>query len=275
MSFLNAHFFMRRQKFNLPTLAPGEPFPAVDTAWGPESPACGLLAMGGKLDVATLCNAYAQAIFPWFSEGQPILWWSTDPRMVLDVAHFRLHRSLRQTLKKFIDDPRCEIRIDTAFSRVIRACAQSQRDGPPGQQAQDERDEKPGTWIVDEMLKAYCELHRAGFAHSIETWVNGELVGGLYCVALGTAVFGESMFSWQPNASKIALAALVCLCRRQGIRLIDCQQNTAHLASLGAAEMPRAKFQAHVKSSSVQRPAQWQFDPIYWGELMNSRAAGT
>lgn len=266
---------MRRQNFHLPTLAPGEPFPAVDTAWGPESPACGLLAMGGKLDVATLRNAYANAIFPWFSEGQPILWWSTDPRMVLDVAQFKLHRSLKQTLKKFIEDSCCEIRIDTAFERVINACAQSQRVGPPGQQADPQSDDRPGTWIVDEMVKPYCELHQAGLAHSVETWVNGELVGGLYCVALGAAVFGESMFSLQPNGSKIALAALVCLCRRQGIRLIDCQQNTSHLSSLGAAEMPRARFQAHVKTSSLQVAPKWKFEPLYWHELLNSRAAGT
>ena len=266
---------MRRQKFQLHTLAPGEPFPPVHTAWGPDSPACGLLAMGGKLDVATLCNAYANAIFPWFSIGQPILWWSTDPRMVLDVAQFRLHRSLKQTLKKFIADTRCEIRIDTSFERVITACAQSQRSGPPGQPPERHDRDKPGTWIVDEMIQAYCELHRAGFAHSVETWVNGELVGGLYCVALGTAVYGESMFSLQANASKIALAALVCVCRKNGIKLIDCQQNTAHLSSLGALEMPRAMFQAHVKTSSLEAPAQWKFEPLYWDELMNSRAAGT
>ena len=195
--------------------------------------------------------------------------------MVLEVAQFKLHRSLKQTLKRFINDPRCEIRIDTAFERVISACALSLRDGPPGHPVQLQGGEKPDTWIVEEMVQAYSELHRAGFAHSVETWVNGELVGGLYCVSLGAAVFGESMFSVQPNGSKIALAALVCLCRKNGIRLIDCQQNTSHLSSLGAVEMPRAMFQAHVKTSSIQAPAQWKFEPLYWHELMNSRAAGT
>jgi leucyl/phenylalanyl-tRNA---protein transferase len=244
----------------LPHLAPGQAFPPAESALPADSSAPGLLASGGALDVPSLCAAYSSGIFPWFSEGQPILWWSPDPRMTLDVKDFRLHRSLRQTLVKFASSPNCEIRFDSAFSHVISSCAASPRDG------------QPGTWIVPEMVQAYCALHRAGFAHSVETWINGELVGGLYCVALGRAVFGESMFTRVPNASKIALAALVCFCRAYGIALIDCQQNTRHLASLGASEIPREDFLKHIGLAAKTSPPRWQFKPIYWDEILRQGA---
>ena len=244
----------------LPWLEPGEPFPDVSCAWGAAEPAPGLLAAGGALDVATLTRAYASGIFPWFSDGQPILWWSPDPRMALHVDEFRLHRSLRKTLAQFRLDARCEIRVDSAFDEVISACAGSLR---PGQS---------GTWIVPEMVAAYQAFHRAGLAHSVETWVNGKLVGGLYCVGLGRAVFGESMFTRVPDASKIALAALVCLCRQQGVTLIDCQQNTRHLASLGAREIARDLFLQHVRQTRSQPPLRWQFDPVYWNALLPPEA---
>lgn len=250
---------MRANPIHLPFLKPGQVFPPVDQAWGPESPASGLLAAGGQLDVATLRRAYSEGIFPWFSEGQPILWWSPDPRMALEIQQFRLHRSLRQVLQKFRASPGCEIRIDSAFEQVINACAHSPRDGKTGAAS--------GTWIVPEMVQAYCALHRSGNAHSVETWVDGQLVGGLYCVALGRAVFGESMFMKVPNASKIALAALVCFCRVHGITTVDCQQNTRHLASLGAREMTRADFLQTVQKGLVQPPPDWRFDPLYWREL--------
>jgi leucyl/phenylalanyl-tRNA---protein transferase len=253
---------MPRPTLQLPQLRPGQAFPPVEQAWGPDSPACGLLAAGGRLDVPTLVRAYSSGIFPWFSDDQPILWWSTDPRMVLKVSQFKLRRSLRQALQRFRRDAGCEIRIDTAFEDVITACAQSLR----GSSIAD----APGTWIVPDMVKAYVALHQAGFAHSVETWVNDELVGGLYCVALGRAVFGESMFSVQTDASKIALAALVCFCRRQGIQMIDCQQNTGHLASLGAGEMARSAFLAHVKISAAQPAPEWRFEDLYWQELLTS-----
>lgn len=240
----------------LPWLEPGEPFPDVARAWGPADPAPGLLAAGGALDVATLTNAYGRGVFPWFSDGQPILWWSPDPRMALQVAEFRLHRSLRRTLAQFRLDARCEIRIDSAFDDVIRACAGSPR---PGQS---------GTWIVPQMVSAYQALARAGLAHSVETWIDGELVGGLYCVALGRAVFGESMFTRVPDASKIALAALVALCRQHGVRLIDCQQNTRHLASLGAREMERRDFVTHVAQTAREPGPPWHFEPVYWTQLL-------
>ena len=254
---------MRARPLPLSWLEPGDDFPPVDQAWGPGSEAPGLLAAGGSLDVDSLRRAYAHGIFPWFSTGQPILWWSTDPRMVLDVAQFRLHRSLRKTLQKFCISPGCEIRIDSAFEQVITACAGSPR---PGQD---------GTWIVPAMAQAYLELHRAGHAHSVETWVDGQLMGGLYCVALGRAVYGESMFARTSDASKIALAALVAFCRYQGITRIDCQQNTSHLASLGAREIPRVDFLRHVATARLDPSPSWRFEPLYWRELMTDTAETT
>jgi leucyl/phenylalanyl-tRNA--protein transferase len=241
---------------HLPWLNPGDPFPHPSRAWDDRQPAPGLLAAGGALDVDTLRRAYAGGIFPWFSEGQPILWWSTDPRMVLFTDEFKLHRSLRKTLARFVADPRCEIRFDSSFDAVIGACATSDR---PGQS---------GTWIVPAMVAAYRAFHRAGFAHSIETWIDGELAGGLYCVSIGRAVFGESMFTRVPDASKIALAALVAWCRHEGVAMVDCQQNTRHLASLGAREIPRQQFVEQVAAEIPRPPVRWQFEPVYWKTLL-------
>jgi leucyl/phenylalanyl-tRNA---protein transferase len=241
----------------LPWLAPGDPLPDPATAWGDDDPVPGLLAAGGALDIGSLLHAYGRGAFPWFSDGQPILWWSPDPRMVLEMTHFRLHRSLRKTLARFAADARCQIRIDHDFATVIAACSEAPR---PGQS---------GTWIVPQMVQAYMALHRAGHAHSVETWIDGELAGGLYCVALGRAVFGESMFARRPDASKIALAALVCFCRRHGIALVDCQQNTHHLASLGAHEISRARFLQHIEREARQARPAWRFEPVYWTELLS------
>ena len=242
----------------LPWLEPGDSLPSPTDAWGTHDPAPGLLAAGGTLDVASLCAAYAQATFPWYGPGQPILWWSPDPRMVLPVAQFRLHRSLRKTLQAFRARPGCEIRVDSAFEAVITACATKERVG------------QAGTWIVPDMVRAYAALHAAGHAHSVETWVDGKLTGGLYCVALGRAVFGESMFAHATDASKIALAALVCLCRHHGVELIDCQQNTRHLASLGGREIPRSDFLAHIRQAQTLQSPAWVFDPLYWNALLPS-----
>ncbi|MGE8396658.1 MAG: leucyl/phenylalanyl-tRNA--protein transferase [Comamonas sp.] len=230
-------------------------FPPVNLAWGADSPMPGLLAAGGTLDAAHLQAAYRQGIFPWFSPGQPNLWWSPDPRMVLKTADFRLHPSMRKTLRKFIRTPDHEVRIDSAFRQVMEHCAQTPRDG------------QNGTWIVPSIIDAYCELHQQGFAHSVETWVNGQLVGGLYCVALGQAVYGESMFAHATDASKIALAALVSLCRHHGATQIDCQQATAHLASLGAREQPRADFLAEAAVQQNKPAMDWNFRPVYWDSL--------
>jgi leucyl/phenylalanyl-tRNA--protein transferase len=241
-------------------LEPGDPFPPVEQALGEDSQAPGLLAAGGDLDAERLRSAYAQGIFPWFSPGQPVLWWSPDPRMVLQVADFKLHRTLKKTLRQFLQTPGCEVRMDSAFEAVIRKCAKAPREG------------QNGTWIVPAMVQAYCDLHAQGLAHSVETWVDGQLVAGLYCVSLGKAVFGESMFSDRTDASKIALAALVAFCMRHGMTQIDCQQNTRHLASLGAAPVPRAQFTGSLPQA-CQTPAPiWHFSPADWGLLLNVTA---
>lgn len=153
--------------------------------------------------------------------------------------------------------------MDSAFEQVIQACSASPREG------------QTGTWIVPDMMAAYRDLHRAGYAHSVETWVNGRLTGGLYCVALGKAVFGESMFSRATDASKIALAALVAFCRHHAIQQIDCQQNTRHLASLGAREISRTLFTQKVSAGLSQTAPVWQFDPLYWRELLPSKSTQT
>lgn len=234
-------------------------FPDVAAALGPGSEAPGLLAAGGDLSPRRLQRAYRSGIFPWYGVGQPLLWWSPDPRMVLYTGEFKLSRSLRKTLKQFRRDPACALRIDAAFGRVIRACAATPRAG------------QAGTWIVPEMVEAYEAWHRLGEVHSFETWVDGELVGGLYGICLGRMFFGESMFSWQTDASKIALAGLVAYCQTHGIRMIDCQQRTDHLASLGAREIPRQQFLAHVREAA-QEPslAQWRFDDAHWDSLERS-----
>ncbi|MFZ3139301.1 leucyl/phenylalanyl-tRNA--protein transferase [Polaromonas sp.] len=244
----------------LPWLVAGQEFPPLETAWGSKDPAPGLLAAGETLDVPTLLRAYSRGIFPWFSLGQPVLWWSPDPRMVLRTCDFRLHRSLRKSIVHFMHDARCEIRFDSAFERVISACAGKSRAG------------QSGTWIVSEVAQAYGELHRAGQAHSVETWINGELAGGLYCVNLGRMVFGESMFAHQTDASKIALAALVAFCRAEDIEMIDCQQNTGHLASLGAAEISRAEFAIHLSRNVDKTTPAWHFDSLYWQQILTATA---
>jgi leucyl/phenylalanyl-tRNA---protein transferase len=220
----------------LPILGVNSPFPPVNQAWDDQDPIPGLLCAGADLSVERLVAAYSQGIFPWFGAGEPILWWSPDPRMVLQVANFKLHRSLKQAIKRFAADNDCEIRMDTAFPAVIAACANIRRGL------------NNGTWIVPAMQAAYIRLHAAGFAHSIETWVRGKLVGGLYFTRVGEAIFGESMFSHQTDASKIALAALVDWCKNHSIEWIDCQQQTAHLASLGAAPITRSAFIEKLKS---------------------------
>jgi leucyl/phenylalanyl-tRNA---protein transferase len=193
--------------------------PAEDALSYPE----GLVAIGGALTPPWLVHAYRHGIFPWYSVGQPILWWSPDPRAVLFPAEFCLSRSLRQSIR----NRGYETRLDTAFEAVIDACAAPRaRDG--------------GTWITAEMRAAYLALHGAGLALSVETWRGGELVGGLYGVALGRVFYGESMFARQRDASKVALARLVEECQLRDVRLIDCQMATAHLASLGSR--PRREF---------------------------------
>ncbi len=226
----------------IPWLESGDPFPPVAQAL--DEP-CGLLAAGTDLSPARLLTAYRNGIFPWYNAGQPVLWWSPDPRMVLFPAEFRMPRSLAKRLRR----RDYEIRVDTAFAAVMRACAAP-------------RDDAAGTWITPEMIAAYCELHRRGHAHSVETWIAGELAGGLYGVALGRMFYGESMFTRVPDASKIALAHLVFQLQRRQFGMIDCQMNTAHLARFGAREIPRHAFSQRLVEL-VNYPSSadvWRFD---------------
>ncbi|MEP7282303.1 MAG: leucyl/phenylalanyl-tRNA--protein transferase [Rubrivivax sp.] len=230
------------------------PLPRPGSVDEPELP--GLVAAGGRLSPRRLDEAYRLGLFPWYGPGQPVLWWSPDPRMVLEVDQFRLSRSLRRTLREFLRTPGNEVRFDHDFAAVIAACATTPRDG------------QQGTWIVPAMVAAYTDWHRAGRTHSVETWVDGTLVGGLYFVSIGRMVFGESMFSHRTDASKIALAALVAACRARGIERIDCQQHTAHLASFGAHEVPRAEFLARLTPALGAAPAgDWTYDPASWARL--------
>lgn len=187
----------------------------------------GLLAVGGDLSLERLTNAYRRGIFPWFGVGDPILWWSPDPRTVLIPDEVHVSRSLRKRLRR----RGYGMTMDRTFERVIRACSAP-------------RDSQSGTWIVPEMIRAYENLHRAGFAHSVEAWEDRRLVGGLYGVAIGRAFFGESMFSRADDASKVALVHLCERLAHWGFGIIDCQMYTAHLASMGAKEMPRRRFTA-------------------------------
>ncbi len=206
----------------IPWLENGDPFPPLSQALREPN---GLLAAGDTLSEERLLSAYRRGIFPWYSEGQPVLWWSPDPRMVLFPAEFRVPRSLAKRLRRHD----FEIRIDTAFEAVMRACAAPRRDGG-------------GTWITEDMIDAYCRLHCMGHAHSVETWIGGQLAGGLYGLALGRMFFGESMFARTADASKIALVALVRRLENHRFGMIDCQMNTAHLARFGAREIPRQAF---------------------------------
>jgi leucyl/phenylalanyl-tRNA--protein transferase len=240
----------------LPWLADDAPFPPTALAADDSTDFPGLLAAGGGLSVARLRSAYSQGVFPWYSEGQPVLWWTTHPRMVLYTAEFKLSRSLRKTLQHFMARPGCELRFDHDFAAVIRACASAPRDG------------QHGTWIVPEMIEAYIRLHEAGTAHSVETWMDGTLSGGLYLINLGGMVYGESMFARRTDASKIALAALVAFCLAHNITLIDCQQHTQHLASLGARLIRREQFEAHLRDTvGKPAPAAWAYDRAHWALL--------
>ena len=247
---------MSIQKNNIPWIEESDPLPPAHSACSDEASGLkGLVAAGGGLSVERLLEAYSHGMFPWYSEGQPVLWWSPTPRMVLEVENFKLHRSLRKTLQKFTQTPSASVTFDTAFDRVIEHCAAFEREG------------QNGTWILEDMVSAYQALHRAGFAHSVETWINGKLVGGLYCVSIGKAVFGESMFALQTDASKIALSALVAFSKQHDISWIDCQQNTKHLAFLGAQEIPQAAFLQSVEKAVTQTAPTWEFLPLYWKNL--------
>ena len=226
----------------IPWLTSESPFPPLHSALVQPN---GLLAVGGDLSPHRVISAYRNGIFPWFNEGEPILWWSPDPRMVLFPSDLKISRSLQKCLKK----GNYEIRTDSAFDQVIRGCA-----APRGAHG--------ATWIHEEMISAYTALHEMGLAHSVETWINGELMGGLYGVAQGKVFFGESMFSRVSDASKIAFVHLVRQLDRWGFGMIDCQMKTAHLASFGAREIPRQEFSQKLKElvNYPQGGGKWCFD---------------
>ena len=207
----------------------------------------GLLALGGDLRPERLLSAYARGIFPWY-ESDPILWFSPDPRMVLVPGDPCVSRSLQKTLRQ----ERYSVRMDTAFERVIRACAEIPR---PGQD---------GTWITPEMIEAYVELHRLGYAHSTEAWLQGELVGGAYGICLGSAFFGESMFAAESDASKVAFVSLVEQLDAWGMSIIDCQVSTDFLASFGALEWPRDRFLDELDTAleAPTRTGPWSFAAV-------------
>ncbi|KNH09133.1 Leucyl/phenylalanyl-tRNA- protein transferase [Candidatus Burkholderia brachyanthoides] len=248
----------------VPWLAHDDPFPSVERALNASSGAPGLLAASADLLPARLYDAYQHGIFPWYSDGQPVLWWSPDPRMVLKPTEFKLSDFLRKTLKRVARDPIWEVRVDDDFAAVMGECADTPR--------LDQR----GTWITSEIVEAYSTLHRAGQGHSIETWydghrVGGHRVGGLYGVSFRRMFFGESMFAHKTDASKIALSALVGHLRRHKIEMIDYQQHTSHLASLGCREIPRREFVAHLKKAARETQISWRFDKSVLTDLLEKR----
>lgn len=218
----------------IPLLGPFDPFPPTDRALDEPN---GLLAAGGGLSSARLLDAYSRGIFPWFSDGDPVLWWSPDPRMVLETGDMHVSRSLRRRLRK----RDYQVTMDRAFHEVLRHCASP-------------REDQAGTWLLPPMIRAYGRLHDSGYAHSVEVWMGDEIAGGLYGVAVGRMFFGESMFSRQSDGSKIALAHLVAQLSRWSFPIIDCQMRTSHLASLGAFDMPRRQFQRLI-DRLVKEPA--------------------
>lgn len=211
-------------------------FPEVETAT-PE----GLLAYGGDLSPSRLLMAYRKGIFPWYNAGDPILWWSPDPRLVLFLDEFKLRKSLKKRLKSF------EIRYDTAFVEVMKACGEIPREG------------QKGSWIIPEVIEAYSVLHDMGYAHSIEAWQDGKLVGGLYGVVIGKMFFGESMFARVSDASKAAFATLIERLKAEGFTMIDCQIPSPHLKSLGAREISRTEF-----IQRLQRAVDEEYTPKHW-----------
>ncbi len=227
----------------IPWLSERDSFPPVETALRDPN---GLLAAGGDLSTERLLNAYGRGIFPWFGDNDPVLWWSPDPRMVLWLRDLHVSRSLRRTIRS----RRYAVTLDAAFPQVVAACAEP-------------RDAEGGTWITPGMMEAYDRLAARGHAHSVEVWSEGELAGGLYGVALGRMFYGESMFSRRAGASKVALVYLVRHLEHWGFELIDCQMSTAHLASLGAREIPRTEFLRHVDRLSrlPAAPSPWTLQP--------------
>lgn len=230
----------------IPWLSPEDPFPAIDQALGDETGLGGLVAAGADLSPARVLDAYRRGIYPWYSVDQPVLWWSPDPRMVLYLEEFKVSRSFRRTIRTCMREASWSFLMDTHFADVMRACARTPRNG------------QTGTWITMDMRNAYGELHASGHAHSFEAWHYGQLVGGGYGISIGRMFYGESMFALETDASKLALAALVNCLQKLEFHVIDCQQNTRHLASLGGREIPRTEFARQVTHlAGLDAPLVW------------------
>ncbi|WP_246157056.1 leucyl/phenylalanyl-tRNA--protein transferase [Oceanispirochaeta crateris] len=219
------------------------PFPPEET-WEDE-----IVGVGGNLSPGLLLSAYVQGIFPWFNEGEEILWWSLDPRFVLYHENLKVSRSMRKVLKS----GKFTLTLDRAFRDVMTGCGKVPRKG------------QDGTWISSEMLEAYCSLHELGFAHSVEVWEAGRLAGGLYGLSLGRVFFGESMFALSANASKTALIALSCFLQHKGFAFIDCQQHTEHLGSLGACDVPRSRFLKELKEALTEGTVRGNWSLLFPG----------
>lgn len=234
----------------IPWLGPQDLFPNPLFAADPDASVPGLIAVSERLYPHQLLQAYQLGIFPWYSDKQPVLWWSPDPRMVLRPLNFKCSDSLKKNIRHFCQDSQAQLVVDEDFGAVIRACATS------------DRKDQDGTWITHEIMDSYTHIHEQGHAHCIALIENGDLIGGLYCVALGGMVFGESMFSRKPNASKLALAALCAWCIQNEVTMIDCQQETAHLSSMGATPIARQEFleqlQISLNQTNIEKP--WKFD---------------
>ena len=234
----------------IPWLGIADSFPDPSITPDPDPAVPGLFAVSEHIYPGQLSAAYQLGLFPWYSARQPVLWWSPDPRMVLDPEQFIISKSLLKTLRHFYHQPSTQIQVDQHFDAVVRACATTQRKN------------QDGTWITHEIIEAYTALHEAGHAHSIAVVEHEQLLGGLYCVNFGGMVYGESMFSHADNASKIALATLCAWCYDRGVKMIDCQQETAHLHSLGARPIARAAFLQHIHQAIQQNQTlvPWSFD---------------
>ncbi|QWE15799.1 leucyl/phenylalanyl-tRNA--protein transferase [Polynucleobacter sp. AP-Nino-20-G2] len=235
---------------NITWLGAHDPFPNPISCQDPDPSVPGLIAVSERIYPGQLARAYQLGIFPWYSDNQPVLWWSPNPRMVLKTANFKCHDSLKKTIRQFLQDSKKEIVVDGDFASVVRSCATASRK------------DQDGTWITHEIMDAYTQLHEQSHAHSIAVLEDGCLIGGLYCVAFGSMVFGESMFSRQTDASKIALAALCAWCHQHQVEMIDCQQETAHLSSLGAAPIARDEFLTHLQIALKQSNMEicWKFN---------------
>jgi len=242
---------------NISWLGANDAFPNPLYEFDPDPNVPGLIAVSERIYPGQLSTAYQLGIFPWYSDNQPVLWWSPDPRMVLKPTQFKCHPSFKKTIRHFLNDPSKQIVVDQDFGSVMRACATNVRK------------DQDGTWITHEIINAYTKLHEQQHAHSISVLDNGLLIGGLYCVNFGSIVFGESMFSRKPDSSKLALAALCAWCIENNIQMIDCQQETSHLKSLGASPMTRRDFleklQLLIKHTNIERS--WNFNKEilkYW-----------